>query len=187
MAPSGKIDGGVVRRMGLGRRTKLISYLATWAFVGIILLAIPTLVSPAAEKTLTQNPSSNTNTAPVGTNRTTTYRFILGSNSSSSVESAQFGLPNNYNNQTFIIRTDSATNITIVTLGNARFLTVTSTAPTNVTVTTKSSAPQAANAAPISSNIPDFTLRLSLVLVPAVVLSSLGLVRVRRRFRREFE
>ena len=171
--------------MKFGKRTKLASYLATWALVGIILLSIPTLISPFAERTLNNNPNTNTNIAPAA-NRTTSYRlYIPGSNNSSNTgtvtEINQFY--SNGNNQTFTIFTSSATNITIQTLGNAHILIITSTAPANVTVTTRS--PPASNAAPIVSNIPDFALRLSLILLPAVALSGLGMVRARRRFTRQ--
>src|SRR6266581_2785340 len=167
--------------MMLGRRSKLVSYLAVWALVGVVLLAVPTLVSPIAKKTLTPTLTTETNTRSAGTNTTTSHPYAL----TSSNKTLGIYFPGNYS---FMIQSSSPTNITIVTwTGSVNALTITSDAPANVTVTTKSSLASSATAAPISSNIPDFALRLSLVLVPAVVLSSLGLVRVRRRFRREFE
>jgi hypothetical protein len=169
--------------MMFGRKSKLISYMVTWALVGVILLAIPTLVSPPAERTLTPNPSTDATTTPAA-NRTTTYQlWIAGSNNSYGTGALAEFPSNSANNQTLTVHTDSATNITIVTLGNAHLLTITSTAPANITVTTKSPASRASSAAPIASNIQDFALRLALILVPAVALSGLGMVRVRRRFR----
>lgn len=166
----------------LGRRSKLVSYLAVWALVGVVLLAVPTLISPVAQKTLTPTSTPETNTRAAGTNTTTSHSYAF----TSSNKTIEIYLPGNY---TFSIQSSSPTNITIVTYtGSVSALTITSDAPANVTLTnTKSSVASSASASPISSNIPDFALRLSLVLVPAVVLSSLGLVRVRRRFRRELE
>jgi len=171
----------VVREMMLGRRSKLASYLVVWGLVGVVLLAVPTLISPIAQKDLTSTPIPETNTRAAGTNTTTSHPYAL----TSSNKTIGIYLPGNYS---FSIQSSSPTNITIVTTtGSVHVLTITSEAPANVTVTTKSQIASSATAAPISSNIPDFALRLSLVLMPAVVLSSLGLVRVRSRFRRELE
>src|SRR5712692_8809951 len=176
-----KASSGGVRRLKLGNRGKLAVYLTTWALIGVILLSIPTLVSPFAEKALTTpNPSYLTTQRSTGANTTTTSYpvTISGANSSLAFTDAI--------NRTVSIQSSSATNITIhLYSGNPNAITITSTSPANITVTSRQPGPSAASA-PLS-NIPDFALRLSLVLVPAVALSSLGLVRVRRRFRREFE
>ncbi len=172
--------------MMFGRRSRLVSYLFVWALAGVILLAVPTLVSPLAERTLTPSSTTQTDTRMIGTNTTTTGPFVIsGANGSFAVNLARNAFPYN---QTLTIQSESATNITIVAYtGNANVLTITSSAPANVTVTSRSSGSESATAAPIASNIPDFALRLTLVLAPAVVLSSLGMVRVRRRVRRELE
>jgi len=171
-----------VRRLKLGNRGKLAVYLTTWALIGVILLSIPTLVSPFAEKALTtRNPPYLANPSAAGANSTTTTSYpvtISGANSSLAFTDAI--------NRTVSIQSSTAANITIhLYSGNPNAITITSTSPANITVTSRQPGPSAASA-PLS-NIPDFALRLSLVLVPAVALSSLGLVRVRRRFRREFE
>ncbi len=169
--------------MKLGKRSKLGSYLAIWALLGVALVAVPTLISPVAQKAFIQSPNTETSIATTGTNPTTNspptvHSFTLNSTN----PSVGLYFPSN---ATVSVQSSSPANITIATYkGGVDAVTITSSAPANVTVTTT---PKIASAAPISSNIPDFALRLALVLVPALFLSSLGLVRVRRQVKRELE
>src|SRR5712692_9366295 len=158
----------------LGRRSKLVLYLIPWILVGVILLSIPALVAPITENALTTNPSGKTNPTTLGTNSTTSNQIrFSGVNGSVTTELAR--------NVTFTLTSSYPTNITIVAYsGNVNALTITSTSPANVTITSKPSNSQTMTSASLASNVPDFVLRLSLVLAPAIVLSSLGMVRVRR-------
>ena len=171
--------------MKLAKRTKLASYMAVWAMLGVILISVPSLVSPFAERSLTPTSSTNVDSVTGKTNNTTSYPSVTIGGSNGSAKAEFFTVSKN---STLFIWSTSPTNITIVTYtGNTQGFTITSTAPANVTVTTKSPGTSSATTAPISSNIPDFALRLTLILASAVVLSSLGLVRVRRRFRTGLE